>query len=86
VSHNILNRWKNYFAQLFNVHNTNVVKQTEIHAAVSLLAGPSPLNIEIAIAKLGKYTSLGSEHHLAELIQAGGEIFLSVAHKYINSI
>jgi hypothetical protein len=28
-SHNILNRWKNYFSQLLNVHNVSVVRQIE---------------------------------------------------------
>jgi hypothetical protein len=32
-SHNILNRWKNYFSQLLNVHNVSDVKQTEVHTA-----------------------------------------------------
>jgi hypothetical protein len=26
-SHNILDRWKNYFSQLLNVHNVSVVRQ-----------------------------------------------------------
>jgi hypothetical protein len=28
-SHNILNRWKNYFSQLLDVHNVSDVRQTE---------------------------------------------------------
>jgi hypothetical protein len=28
-SHNILNRWKNYFSQLLNVHNVIDVRQIE---------------------------------------------------------
>jgi hypothetical protein len=40
--------------------------------------------VEIAIAKLKKYKSPGSDQILAELIQAGGEILLSVIHKLIN--
>jgi hypothetical protein len=30
-SHNILNRWKNYFSQLLNVHRVSDVSQIEIH-------------------------------------------------------
>jgi hypothetical protein len=30
-SHNILNRWKNYFSQLLNAHRVSIVRQTEIH-------------------------------------------------------
>jgi hypothetical protein len=29
-SHSILNKWKNYFCQLLNVHRINDVRQTEI--------------------------------------------------------
>jgi hypothetical protein len=32
-SHNILNRWNNYFSQLLNVHNVSNVKQIEVHMA-----------------------------------------------------
>jgi hypothetical protein len=28
--HNILNRWKNYFSQLLNIHRVSDVRQTEI--------------------------------------------------------
>jgi hypothetical protein len=42
--------------------------------------------VEIAIAKLKKYNSPGSDQILAELIQAGGIILLSAARKLINSV
>jgi hypothetical protein len=29
--HNILNRWKNYFSQLLNVHNVSGVRQIDVH-------------------------------------------------------
>jgi len=29
-SHNILNRWKNYFCQLLNVHGINDIRQKRI--------------------------------------------------------
>jgi hypothetical protein len=32
-SHNILNRCKNYFSQLLNVHNVSDVRQIEVHTA-----------------------------------------------------
>jgi hypothetical protein len=32
-SRNILNRWKNYFSQLLNLHSVRDVKQIEIHTA-----------------------------------------------------
>jgi hypothetical protein len=42
--------------------------------------------VEIAIEKLKRYKSPGSNQILAELIQAGGEILRSKIHKLINSI
>jgi hypothetical protein len=67
-SHNILNRWKNYFSQLLNVHNISDVRQIEVRMAESLVPGPSHLEAEIAIAKLKKYKSPGSALIPAELI------------------
>jgi hypothetical protein len=84
--HNILNRWKNYFAQLLNVHNVSDVRQVEIHTAEPLVPGPSCLEVEIAIAELMKYKSPGSDQILAEVLQAESEILLFVIHKLINSI
>jgi hypothetical protein len=67
-SHNILNRWKNYFSQLLNVHKINDVRQIEIHIAEPLMPDPSPFEVGIAIAKLKclartlSSTSLHSAH------------------------
>jgi hypothetical protein len=43
------------------VHNVSDVRQTEVHAVELLVSGPSRLEVEIAIAKLKKYKSLGSD-------------------------
>jgi hypothetical protein len=48
--HSILNRWKNYFCQLLNVHGIKDVRQTEIHASEPLVPEPSFFEAEIAIA------------------------------------
>jgi hypothetical protein len=84
--HNILKRWKNYFSQLLNVYSVSDVRQKEIHTAESLVPGPSPLEVEIAIAELNKYKSPGSDQILTEIIQAGKETLLSQIHKLINSV
>jgi hypothetical protein len=60
------------------------VTQTEVHTAEPLVPGPSRLEVEIAIAKLEKYKSPGSDQIPAELIQAGGEILLPAIHKLVN--
>jgi hypothetical protein len=85
-SHSILNRRKNYFSLLLNVHNVTDVREIEVHTAEPLVPGPSRLEVEIAIAKLKKYKSPGSDEIPAELIQAGGKILLTAIHKLINSV
>jgi hypothetical protein len=67
IPHSILNRWKNYFCQLLNVHGVNDVRQTEIHTAE-----PSSSEVETAIEKLKRYKSPDIDQIPAELIQAGG--------------
>jgi hypothetical protein len=69
-----------------NVHNVRNVRQIEVHTAELLVPGPSRLEVEIAIAKMEKYKSSGSDQIPAELIQAGGELLLSAIHKLINSV
>jgi hypothetical protein len=85
-SYNILNRCKNYFSQILDVHNVSDVKKIEAYRTGTLIPGPSCLEVGIAITKLEKYKSPGSGQILAELIQAGGEILLSEIHKLIIPI
>jgi hypothetical protein len=65
-SHNILNSWNNYFSQSLDVHNVSDVRQVEIHTVEPLVPGPSSLEVQIAIAKLKKYKSPGSDQIPAE--------------------
>jgi hypothetical protein len=60
-SHNILNRCKNYFSQLLNVHSIRDVRQIEIHTAELLVRGPNRLEVEIDIVNLRKYKSQDSD-------------------------
>jgi hypothetical protein len=50
--HSILNRWKNYFYQLLNVHNLIDVRQIEIYTVEILVPDRSLFEVEIAIVKL----------------------------------
>jgi hypothetical protein len=43
-SHNFLNRWKNYFSQLLNVHNVSEVRQMK-YIGQPLVPGPSSLEL-----------------------------------------
>jgi hypothetical protein len=60
------------FSQILNVHNVSDVRQREVYKAEPLVPGSSRLEVEIAIAKLKRYKSPGSDQIPAELIQAGG--------------
>jgi hypothetical protein len=70
--HKILNRWKNYFCQLLNVHRVGGIRQTEMHTAESSVPEPSDSEAEVAIGKLKRYKSPGADQIPAELTQARG--------------
>jgi hypothetical protein len=82
--HKILNKWKNYFCQLLNVHGAGGVRQTEMHTAGQFVPEPSPSEVVVAIRKLNRYKSQGVDQNLVELIQAGGEILRSEIHKLLS--
>jgi hypothetical protein len=48
-SDNILNRWKNYFSRVLNVHGVNDVRQAEIHTDESLVPELCSFKVEIVI-------------------------------------
>jgi hypothetical protein len=84
---NILNRWKNYFRQLLNVHGVNDVRQREMHRTEPLVElDPSSLEIEVAIENLKRYKSPCTDQILAELIHAGGNTLLSEIQRLIKSV
>jgi hypothetical protein len=78
-----LNRWKNYFCQLLNVHGAGGVRQTEMHTAEPFVPQPSAPEAEVAIGKLKSYKSQCVDQIRAELIQAGGGTWRSEIHKLI---
>jgi len=51
-SRSILNRYKNYFSQLLNLHGLNDIRHTEMHTAEPLVPEPRCSEFEIAIEKL----------------------------------
>jgi hypothetical protein len=86
VSRNILNRWKNYFSQLLNVHRVSDVRQIEIHTAEPSVPHSSSFEADVAVAELKRYKSPGSDHIPEELVQAGDEALWSEIYTLINSI
>jgi hypothetical protein len=51
-SHSILNRWKNHFCWLLNVHGDHDVGQIEIHITEPLVCEPSSFEDDIASKQL----------------------------------
>jgi hypothetical protein len=77
---NILNRWKNFFNQVLNVHAAHDVRQMAIHTAEPLIPEISFVEVETAIGKLKSYKSPSTNKIPAELINAGGEKLYSEIH------
>jgi hypothetical protein len=64
----ILIRWKNYFCQLLNVQGPGGIRQTEIHTAEPFVPESSAAEVEVAIRKMKRYKTPGSDQIPAEQI------------------
>jgi hypothetical protein len=73
------------FNQVFNVHGVHDIRQMDIHTAEPLMLEPSLVGVEIAIGKLKRYESLGTDQSLVELIK-GGETLCSEIHRLTCSV
>jgi hypothetical protein len=82
----VLNRLKNFFNQVLNVHGVQDVRQIEIHLAEPLVPEPNLVEVETAIGKLKKYKTPSTDQIPDELIRAGCETSRSEIHKLIRSI
>jgi hypothetical protein len=78
--HKILNRWKDYFCQLLNVHVAGDVRQTEMHRTEPFVPEPSTSQVEVPIGKQKRYKSPSFDQIPAELLQAGGKTLCSEFH------
>jgi hypothetical protein len=83
---NILNRWKNSFNQVLNVHGVHDVAKMDIHMAEPLISETSLVEVEIAIVRLKSYKSPGTDQIVAELIKARDETLYSEIRKLICSV
>jgi hypothetical protein len=82
----VLNRLKNFFNQVLNVHGVHNVRQKDIHMAEPLVPEPSLAEVKIAIGKLKSYKFPGTDQIPAKLIKTGGESLCYEMHKLICSI
>jgi hypothetical protein len=79
----VLNRWKNFFNQVLNIHEVHNVRQKDIHTAEPLMPEPSLFEVEIPVGKLKSYKSPGIDLILAKMIKARGETLCSEIQKLI---
>ena len=85
-THSTVDRWRNYFSQLFNAHGVKDVGQAEIHTVEPLVPEPSASEFELAIDKLKSKKSAGIDQIPAELIKTGGRTICLEIDKLIISI
>jgi hypothetical protein len=84
---NVLNRWKNFFNQVLNVHGVHDIRQMDIHTAEPLVPPElSLVEVEVAIGKLKSYKSPGTDQILAELMKAASETLYSEIQRLICCI
>ena len=83
-SHSILSSWRKRFSQLLIARGVNDVSQTEIHTAEPLVREPSACEVKIAIEKLKRHKSPGTDQIPIEFIKTRGRIFRSEIHKLLS--
>jgi hypothetical protein len=85
-THSILDRWRNHFSLLLNLHEVKDVRQIEIRTTEPLLPEPSAFEDELAFEKLKSHKSSDINQILVKLIKAGGGTISSEIHKLSNSL
>jgi hypothetical protein len=84
--HSILASWRKHFPQLLSVHGVNDVRQTEIHTAEPLWPELSAFEVELAIEKLKRHKSPGTDQIPAALIKAGRRTIHCEIHKLVIAV
>jgi hypothetical protein len=84
--HSILARWRNHFSQLLNIHGVSDVRQTELHPVELLVPEPSAFEVELAVEKLKRHKSPGTDQIQGGLMKAGGRTVSYEIHKRMISI
>jgi hypothetical protein len=73
-----------HFSQLLNVHGINDIRQTEVHTAEPLVPEPRASEDKMAIEKLKRHKSQGTDQIPAEWIKAEGRTIHSEIYKLWN--
>jgi hypothetical protein len=81
----VLNRWKNFFNQVLNVHGDHEIGQMDKYTAEPLVPEPRIFELEIAIGTLKCYKFPGTDHFPAKLFKARCEILYILIHNFICS-
>jgi len=81
-----LNRWKNFFTEVINVHEFHDFRQTHVHTAEVLVSQPCLNEVGNANGNLKSCKSRATEQIPAELIRAVGEILYCEIHRILSSI
>jgi hypothetical protein len=61
---------------VLNEHGVHVVRQMDMHKAEPLVPEPSLAEVEVAIGKLKRYKSPGTDQSPAEFIKAEGKYYV----------
>jgi len=69
--HSILAGWRNHFSQLLNRHGVDDVRQTDAYSRKTSVPEASAFEFEMAIVKLIRRKSPGTDQIAAEMIKAG---------------
>jgi hypothetical protein len=64
-SQSVLNRWKNFFNHVLNVHGVHDVRQIDIRTAEPLVPETSLVEVEIAVGKLKSFKSPGTDRAIS---------------------
>jgi len=73
------------FLSAFNVNGVSDVRQSEIHTAEPLMAASRAFEVDLAIEKLKRHKSSGTDRIPAEMFEAGCRKIRSEIHKLIKS-
>ena len=79
-------RWRNHFPQLLNIRGVSDIRQTEIHAAETLVPELSVFEFKMPTEKLKRHKLPGIDQIPAEFVKSGARTIRSEIHTLISSV